>query len=203
MFSKMKNIDTAFRHVKRFTMIVVGGSFLLCGAMMFKSYKIESITQSKVYVLADGKVFEAIAGDRKDNIPVEARDHIRTFHRLFFTLDPDGKANEENIGRALGMADATAKKQYQDLKENGFYAGIISGNISQRVSIDSIHINLGSQPYYFKCHGVETIIRSSGNTNRSLVTEGYLRPVNRSDNNPHGFLIERWAIVENKELKTP
>jgi len=203
MFRKMKNIDTAFRHVKRFTMIVVAGSFLLCCAMMFKSYKIESITQSKVYVLADGKVFEAIAGDRKDNIPVEAKDHIRTFHQLFFTLDPDGKANEAGIGKALGMADATAKKQYQDLKENGFYAGIISGNVSQRIIVDSIELNLQSQPYYFRCHATETIIRSSSTLYRSLVTEGYLRDVSRSENNPHGFLIERWSIVENKDLKSP
>jgi hypothetical protein len=36
---------------------------------------------------------------------------------------------------------------------------------------------------------------------RDLVTEGWLREVNRSDNNPHGFLIERWAIIENRDLK--
>jgi len=29
-----------------------------------------------------------------------------------------------------------------------------------------------------------------------------LRNVSRSDNNPHGFLIERWATIANKDLKT-
>ena len=34
------------------------------------------------------------------------------------------------------------------------------------------------------------------------ITEGFLRNVARSDNNPHGFLIERWRVLENKDLKT-
>jgi hypothetical protein len=33
------------------------------------------------------------------------------------------------------------------------------------------------------------------------VTEGWLRNTSRSDNNPHGFLIERWAILDNRDLK--
>ncbi|MDP3180258.1 MAG: conjugative transposon protein TraK, partial [Bacteroidota bacterium] len=37
---------------------------------------------------------------------------------------------------------------------------------------------------------------------RSLITEGALRNVSRSDNNPHGFLIERWNTIENRDIKT-
>ena len=35
---------------------------------------------------------------------------------------------------------------------------------------------------------------------QNLITEGNLRNVSRSDNNPHGFLIERWNTIENKDL---
>jgi len=35
---------------------------------------------------------------------------------------------------------------------------------------------------------------------RSLITEGYLRNTLRSDNNPHGFLIEQWRTLENKDI---
>jgi hypothetical protein len=34
--------------------------------------------------------------------------------------------------------------------------------------------------------------------NRVLVTQGYLRDVARSDNNPHGFLIEHWKTMVNR-----
>ena len=42
--------------------------------------------QDKVYILANGKALEAYASDRKDNIPVEARDHVKTFHKFFLPL---------------------------------------------------------------------------------------------------------------------
>lgn len=202
MFTKMKNIDTAFQYVRRFTIVIVVGSLLLCGFVIFKSYQLAAITQSKVYVLANGKALEAFANDRKDNIPVEARDHIRTFHVDFFTLDPDDKVIQTNTSKALYLADGSAKRQYQDLKENGYYSNIIAGNISQEINIDSVALNMNQYPYYFRCYATQKIIRATSVSFRNLITEGYLRNVSRSDNNPHGFLIERWSMIENKDLKT-
>ena len=135
MFTKMKNIDTAFRYIRLFTIIIIAGCFLLCGFVLYKSYQLAAITQSKVYVLANGKALEALAGERKDNIPVEARDHISMFHHYFFTLDPDDKVIQGNITKALYLADGSAKRQYENLKESGYYSNIIAGNISQQISI--------------------------------------------------------------------
>src|SRR3954452_8627298 len=180
MFTKMKNIETAFQHIKMFTAVVVMCCFLLCGFVLFKSYQLAAITQSKVYVLANGKALEALTADRKDNIPVEARDHIKTFHHYFFSLDPDDKVIQANITKALYLADASAKRQYEDLKENGYYANVISGNISQQINIDSINVNVDTYPYYFRCFATQKIIRSTSIVYRSLLTEGYLRNVSRS-----------------------
>jgi hypothetical protein len=79
---------------------------------------------------------------------------------------------------------------------------MVSGNISQQIGIDSISLDMNSYPYYFKCLAKEKLIRTTSITTRNLITEGYLRNVQRSDNNPHGFLIERWMIVENRDIKT-
>lgn len=197
----MKNIDAAFRSIKVFTIVVVIGCVSLSCYALYKSYQLSLSLQSRIYILANGKVLEAYAGNRKDNIPVEARDHVKTFHQYFFTLHPDEKVIQENISKALYLADGSASKQYESLKENSYYSGIISGNISQEITIDSITVNLASYPYYFTCYAVQKIIRSSTLTTRSLITEGYLRNVARSDNNPHGFLIERWRTLENRDLK--
>ncbi|MNX97876.1 hypothetical protein D3C86_1302590 [compost metagenome] len=157
--------------------------------------------QDRVYILANGKVLEAYSSDRKDNIPIEARDHVKTFHRFFFSLDPDDKVIKDNVTRALYLADDSAKRIYDDLKENGYYAGIISGNISQTVTVDSISIETNEYPYRFKYYAKQKIIRTTSILDRSLITEGTLRNVSRSDNNPHGFLIERWNTIENRDLK--
>ena len=200
MFSKMKNIDTAFRHVRGFTMLVIIGCILISCFALYKSFSLVSQMQNKVYILANGKALEAYASDRKDNIPVEARDHVKTFHKLFFTLDPDDKVIKSNVTKALYLADDSAKRVYDDLKENGYYSGIISGNVSQTIQIDSVTIDLNNYPYGFRCYATQNIIRTTSIANRNLITEGNLRNVSRSDNNPHGFLIERWNTIENRDI---
>lgn len=158
--------------------------------------------EKRIYILANGKALEAIAGDRKDNVPVEARDHVKTFHEFFFTLDPDDSQQKAGLTKALYLADQTAKREVDNLTEQNYYSNIIASNISQTITTDSIQLDLNSYPYYFKFYGKEKIVRSSAITTRSLITEGYLRNVQRSDNNSHGFLIERWSTVENKDLTT-
>ena len=197
----MKNIDTAFRSIRSFTIIVIVGCVSLCGFILYKSFKLVAEIQSKVYILANGKALEAYASDRKENIPVEARDHVKMFHQYFFTLDPDDKVIQANITKALYLADASAKREYDNLKENGYYSNIIAGNISQEIKVDSVMVNINQYPYYFRCYATQNIIRTTSTVSRSLITEGYLRNVSRSDNNPHGFLIERWTTLENRDLK--
>jgi conjugative transposon TraK protein len=202
MFKETKNIDSSFRHIKIFTFLVVAGCFLLCGFVLYKSYELSARVQDKIYILAGDQAMEAFASKRKDNVLVEAKSHISLFHIYFFTLDPDDKVIERNISKALYMADASAKKQYNNLKETGYYANIIAGNISQQISIDSITVDTKSEPYFFHCYGTERIIRPNSIVTRNLITQGYLRNVSRSDHNPHGFLIERWETLENKDIKT-
>ena len=202
MFTQLKNIDTAFKHIRLFSYLLIAACAGISCFAIWKSYQSSDNYKNHIYILANGKALEAYAAERKDNIPVEARDHVKMFHHYFFSLDPDDKVIESNISKALYLADASAKQQYNDLKENSYYANIISGNISQEITIDSIDINISQYPFYFRCQAREKIIRATTIVTRSLVTEGWLRNVARSDNNPHGFLIEKWRTLENKDIKT-
>jgi conjugative transposon TraK protein len=202
MFTKAKNIDTAFQSIRTFSLVFLVACVTLCLFVLYRSFKMVSESNARIYILANGKALEAYGADRKDNIPVEARDHIKIFHQDFFTLDPDEKVITANITRALYLADRSAKKQYDNLKESGYFTGLITANISQQIEMDSIEVNINSYPFYFRCTAHEKLIRSTTIVTRSLVTEGYLRNVTRSDNNPHGFLIEKWMILENKDIKT-
>lgn len=202
MFKKTKNIDTAFRHIRLFSLIFLIGCTALSLFTVSKSYSLSGQSQERIYILANGKALEAYAADRKDNIPVEARDHVKMFHHFFFTLDPDDKVIQQNIRKALYLADATAKQQYENLKENGYYNNLISGNISQEIEADSIEINVENYPFHFVYKGKQKIIRPSTIVTRNIIADGFLRNVSRSDNNSHGFLIEKWRILENRDLTT-
>lgn len=201
MFKQLNNIDNAFKHVRLFTFVIIISLTTLCGYCVW--YSITNVTEAnnRIYVLSNGQALSATASTRADNIPVEAKHHILMFHQQFFTLSPDEKAIHANIAKSLYLADITAKEAYDNLQEKGFYTAVVSGNVSQEVICDSIQLLTSTYPYPFQFFGKQRIIRSSAVVTRSLITSGSLRNVGRSDNNPHGFLIEKWSTLENKDLE--
>lgn len=201
MFKPTQNIDGAFRSMRLFTLIIIAACFLISAFALYTNAELSARAQDRVYILANGKAMEAFASNRRDNIAVEARDHVSMFHTYFFSLDPDEKAIADNIRKAFYMADGSAKKQYDDLVETGYISGIISGNISQQITVDSVAVNTITLPYAFRCYSTIRIIRSTSIVTRSLLTQGMLRNVARTDHNPHGFLIEHWETLENKDIK--
>ncbi|TDX00510.1 conjugative transposon protein TraK [Dinghuibacter silviterrae] len=200
MFKQLRNIESAFRHVKLFTIVLIAACMVTCCFTVCQSYLMVKQAEQRIYLLANGKALAALSSDSRENIPVEARDQIKMFHFYFFTLEPDDKFIETNIRQALYLADASADKQYNDLKESGYYSELISGNVSEQLAMDSIELNLQTYPYYFRYYGTEKLVRPTATVTRDLVTEGYLRIIGRSDNNPHGFLVERWHIIENRDI---
>ncbi len=143
----------------------------------------------------------ALSQDLEQNRPVEAREHVRRFHELFFTLSPDKSAIEGNIQRAMFLSDRSAYAHYVDLAEQGYYNRIISGNMSQRIGIDSVRCDFNTYPYEVVTYAKLSIIREKSVTERSLVTRGRLLNSTRSDNNPHGFILEAFRVVENRDIK--
>lgn len=199
MFKQFKNIDTAFSHIKRFSIFLIVACLIIAVFAVYKGFSVADQAQQRIYILANGKVLEAIAGTRRDNIAVEVRDHVKMFHHYFFTLDPDEKVIQANISAALNLADESAKRAYDNLKEKGYFNNLISANISQEITVDSVQVELDQYPYAFKCYATQQLIRASSTLRRKLVTSGTLRNVSRSDNNPHGFLIQRWETLDNHD----
>jgi conjugative transposon TraK protein len=201
MFKQLNNIEKSFQAVRMLSLCALAISAAVNLFAIYKTGEVMKKASDHIYILSSGKVLEAFAADRKDNVPVEARDHVRMFHESFFSLDPDDRVIQTNIKRALYLADESAKRVYENLKETGYYANVISGNISQTIEIDSVQLDMKAYPFYFRCFATETITRPTTIAIRDLVTEGYLRKVSRSDNDPHGFLIEKWGILENRDIR--
>lgn len=199
MFQQLKNIDRAFTHVRLFSLVLIIACTTITCYLTFTSFQAVERERSRIYVLTGGKVLEAVASTRGENIQAEARDHVADFHRLFFSFSPDYKSIERNVGKALYLADRSAKEQYDNLKEAGYYAGVINANISQEVITDSIRLDMSSHPYRFRYYGHQRIERPTVTIIRNLITEGALRKIDRSDNNSHGLLIERWTIINNTD----
>ena len=201
MFQPIQDINKIFKSLRNISVGMVAGSLLLSAWAIQRCFTLVHQERQKIYLLANGRVLMAYASNRGANLEVEARDDIRMFHHDFFTLDPDDQVIEKHLGRALYLSGQSARRIYENGREKGYYSGVIAANISQRISMDSIRLDMRQYPYYFRYYGTEKVIRTSGILTRNLVTEGYLREVSRSDHNPHGFLILRWQILENHDLR--
>lgn len=201
-FKSLKNIESSFRQIRFFAMVfVILCAIIVCYAL-WNSYSFAEAQRQKIYVLDGGKsLLLALSQDLSQNRPVEARDHIKRFHELFFTLSPDKNAIESNIQRALFLVDKSAFAYYKDLTEKGYYNRIISGNINQTIAVDSVVCNFDHYPYQIAAYSRQMIIRESNVTERSLVTRCNLINSVRSDNNPHGFIMENFEVVENRDLR--
>ncbi len=202
-FKTLRNIESSFKQIRLFTFVFAVLCFVVVGVVVFKSYQFAEEQRQKIYVLDNGKsLMVALSQDMSINRPVEAREHVRRFHELFFTVAPDKNAIESNVKRAFNLADQSAFDYYKDLQEKGYYNRIISGNIQQRVEVDSVVANFDSYPYTVKTYARQFIIRSSNLTTRSLITNCSLVNSVRSDSNPQGFTIEKFNVLENKDVET-
>lgn len=200
-FKSLKNIETSFRQIRLFTLVFACLCAVVTGFALWKSYSFAEAQRQKIYVLDNGRsLMVALSQDLAQNRPVEAREHVRRFHELFFTLSPDREAIEGNVRRALYLADGSAIAYYQSLAEKGYFNRIIASNVSQNVVVDSIRCDFDCYPYAVETFARQKIVRESNVTERTLVTTCRLRNAVRSDNNPQGFLIEDLRILENKDL---
>lgn len=202
-FKSLKNIESSFKQIRLFGIIFV----CVCGCVviysLWNSYAFAEAQRQKIYVLDNGKsLILALSQDLSQNRPVEAREHVRRFHELFFTLSPDKGAIESNIKRALSMSDKSAYNYYNDLSEKGFYNRIISGNVNQFLQVDSVVCNFDTYPYQAVTYAKQMILRESNLTERSLVTKCNLLNTVRSDNNPQGFTLEAFEVIENMDIRT-
>ena len=201
-FKSLKNIETSFKQIRLFGIVFVCLCAGITGYAIFSAYSFAEKQRQKIYVLDGGKsLILALSQDLSQNRPVEAREHVKRFHELFFTLSPDKNAIESNIRRALFLVDKSAFSYYKDMQEKGYYNRIISGNINQNLQVDSISCNFDTYPYKVITYARQLIIRESNITERNLVTRCNLINSVRSDNNPHGFTMENFEILENRDLR--
>ena len=194
----IKNIEAKIRLA---TFIAAGSlitSLLITGIVCSYAFRLVSNAQKNIYLLDKNVPILARQTDMQANRPAEYRADIDLFHSLFFSLTPDDKYMEYQIKKAMYLVDESGMQQYNDLKEKGFFNSILSSSSVLTLQTDSIYIDMPNR--YFRYYGKLKIDRRTSTVIRSLITEGSLKDIPRSDNNPHGVLICNWKTLENKDL---
>lgn len=197
----LRNIDKSINIIKIFAGFVLLASFIFSGFVYYTSLQVIEENNNRVYLLNEGNILELIKSrDTDDNVIAEVKNHVYMFHEFFFNLDPDPKDIKTRIDKALHLIDESGKLLESERTENRYYHKMIEGSISSRISIDSILVTKGnnSDKYYVKVFGQQKLERTSKIILRNVVADCYLRKVGRTDNNPHGFLMENYQILNNQ-----
>jgi conjugative transposon TraK protein len=195
----VKNIEAKIRLA---TWVAFGSfltSIILSAICCSYAYRQVSDARKSIYILNNNVPLLASQTNVQMNRPAEYRADVDLFHSLFFSLTPDDKFIEYQMKKAMYLVDQSGVDQYDDLKENGYFNSVLSSSSVITLQTDSIALDISKR--YFRYYGKLKIDRRSSTVVRSLVTEGYLKDIPRSDNNPHGVLIINWKTLENKDLE--
>ena len=161
-FKSLKNIESSFRQIRLFGIVFLSLCAVITVWSVWSSYRFAERQREKIYVLDNGKsLMLALSQDLSQNRPAEAREHVRRFHELFFTLSPEKSAIEHNVKRALLLADKSVYNYYSDFAEKGYYNRIIAGNINQVLKVDSVVCDFNGYPYRAVTYATQKIIRKS------------------------------------------
>lgn len=115
-FKSLRNIESSFRQIRLFGIVFLSLCAVVTVWSVWNSYRFAEKQREKIYVLDNGKsLMLALSQDLSQNRPAEAREHVRRFHEMFFTLSPEKSAIEHNVKRALLLADKSVYHYYSDL----------------------------------------------------------------------------------------
>lgn len=195
----IKNIESKIRLATLVSLGSLVASVLIAIVVSFFAYRQVSSARRSIYILDNHVPMLAKQTDVQLNRPAEYRADVDLFHSLFFSLTPDDRFIEYQMKKAMYLVDESGARQYNDLKEKGYFSSVLSSSSVLTLQTDSIFLDMPRR--YFRFYGKQRIDRRSATVVRSLITEGTLRDMPRSENNPHGVLITRWKILENKDLE--
>ena len=195
----LKNLENKIKLVMTICVLFLTGCIVISLSSIIIAKGMVDEAHKKIYVL-DGNVPILVQRTEVDEtMEVEMKSHIELFHHLFFTLAPDDKYIKYTMEKAMYLVDETGVAQYNALKEIGLFNNIMGTSAVFSIFCDSI--DLDKKKMHFKYYGRQRIERRTSILYRQLVTEGDLRKVPRTPNNPHGLLIENWRTVLNKDLE--
>lgn len=198
-----QDIEKTFTRMRGLTIASVVCSFVFACIVMVMAFNYAELQRRQIYVLDQGKsLILALQTDAILNRDIEIRDHVTRFHELMFTLSPQKQTIKESLDRAFNLADRSAYDYSQDLAEKGYYARLVSANISQQMIVDSVVFQGSSYPYQVKTYAHQYVVRESTISSYSFVSSCQLIDAKRSDVNPHGLIIEKFRALENNLLET-
>lgn len=197
--NRITNAFNSFRFVTVFSIVGAFATAVFC--VVHTTTKLSEI-QTKIYVLDNGRSFSATMQDAAISREDEIRDQVRTFHNLFFNVPPDMTMIKRNLEQALDLSDKSAYKYFEDLNESGYYKKMVNADAYQQIQVDEVSVDMSVYPYQIVTKCTQWITRDSNMSKYSLITRCVAVNIPRSQKNLHGIMLQKFEVVENRQLET-
>ncbi len=205
-FSFARDIDKQFKATKFTMQVVMVFCVVVTVIVVIKAFsfaeKMDEESRKIIYTLDNGDEKNYIglkAIDKVVNRRIEAKYHVKNFHKIFYTLYPSINQIKKNMLEAQHYGDKSILRLYQDYLEKQYYPQIVQGNVHQFIEVDSVDISI-AKPYKVKTFATLTLIRESVIEKHAMITENFLSEVYRTEENPSGFQIEKFREVSRTKL---
>lgn len=198
----LDDIDRTMARNRFIVVALIAGSFLFCAAVVIGAFTYAERQRQYVYVLDHGKSLIALQTDAVVSKDIEVSDHVARFHELFFNLAPSSESIRESLDKAYNLADRSAYDYAQDLAEKGYFSRMVSANITQQIMVDSVAVDVSVYPYEAVTYARLYVLRESTLTESVMETHCKVVDVARSSVNPHGLMMEGFAVMENNVIET-
>ena len=199
IFNDLNKIHKKSMHLITLSLIAMFSCALFC---IYMIYKTNESVKNRYYLLDKGQKVAAIrVEDPKRALNILCEGHIRNFHELFFSLEPDLQFIKKNIeDKALYMIDHSGKRLYNRLVDQNYYEDVAKSDYSIEVEQDSILIEYATYPYSFRFVGKQKIIKNGNTEFRNLVTTGHITETKSTANNLNGLKIIHFKVIDNNDL---
>lgn len=202
--TKRPEIDI-YKSIRRNNLIVWGLFALFLINIFVNSsvlIKIYNLQMSKVLTFdKTGEVIPLQWVDREENIRIEIKNHLETFHRYFYQYDAYNY-KERIEGHALWLADKSVEDLYVDRVNDLWFDKVRQFQIDQSLFInpEDITVTGNKEPYSFRV-AATLIIEQGGKRNAyKFETTGNILLVGRNyPLNAHGLLITNF-IEDTREI---
>lgn len=198
---ELLNIENAHKKARLTTTIVVSAAMFTSLVAVSLSFKLSSDHDDRLYVVNRNVALEALSSDVTQNREAEARFTLTRFHELFYNITPDPQSIATNIRKTTYLSDESTRNLYDNLREQKFYENLINSNTVQTIVIDSAVVDLRTLPMRGRISFTLKQKRATAETTTPILAECEFVDVNRSDNNPNGFMIKNYRILKRGESR--
>lgn len=195
----LKDIPTSFALAKRAIILSLTVSLIIgVGSLSWALYISKNFAETAYIITDTGQTALAKGISSAELLSYrspEVKNHIEKFHRLFWNIDQFNM--QKDIERSLYLIGSTGKELYLSLKAKGHYTKIKTQNLVQTLYIDSMKINMDMAPYKAAVYGKLNIKRTDQLNEKTDMFVAFfdLMDVARTDENPHGLLIENYDVT--------